>query len=113
MSEELSPEELELIRKRRLAQLQKALLEEKKKAELRQQFELKKQAALRQILTAEARQRLANIKMVKPEFAEQLELQLIQIAQTGRVALPITDEQLKALLARIQPQRKEFKIRRL
>jgi programmed cell death protein 5 len=113
MSEELDAEELELIRKRKLAQLQKALVEEQKKAELKRQFELKKQEILRQILTVEARQRLTNIKMVKPEFAEQLELQLIQIAQTGRIPLPINDEQLKMILARIQSQRKEFKIKRI
>lgn len=113
MSEELDAEELELIRRRKLAQLQKALIEEQKKAELKQQLELKKQEILRQILTTEARQRLANIKMVKPEFAEQLELQLIQVAQTGRIPLPINDEQLKMILAKIQSQRKEFKIRRI
>ncbi|MBS7655144.1 DNA-binding protein [Candidatus Bathyarchaeota archaeon] len=113
MSEELDAEELELIKRRKLARLQKALIEEQKKAELKQQLELKKQEILRQILTTEARQRLANIKMVKPEFAEQLELQLIQIAQTGRVPLPINDEQLKMILAKIQSQRKEFKIRRI
>ncbi len=113
MSEEVNAEELELIRKRKLAQLQKTLIEEQKKAELKRQFEIKKQEILRQILTTEARQRLANIKMVKPEFAEQLELQLIQIAQTGRIPLPITDEQLKMILAKIQSQKREFKIRRI
>jgi programmed cell death protein 5 len=50
--------------------------------------------------------------MVKPEFAEQLELQLIQLAQTGRLKTPLTDEQLKEILKRLQVQRKEFKIRR-
>jgi programmed cell death protein 5 len=113
MSEELDAEELELIKRRKLAQLQKALIEEQKKAELKRQLELKKQEILRQILTTEARQRLTNIKMVKPEFAEQLELQLIQIAQTGRVPLPINDEQLKMILAKIQSQKREFKIKRI
>jgi len=113
MSEELDAEELELIKRRKLAQLQKALIEEQKKAELKRQLELKKQENVRQILTTEARQRLTNIKMVKPEFAEQLELQLIQIAQTGRVPLPINDEQLKMILAKIQSQKREFKIKRI
>jgi programmed cell death protein 5 len=113
MSEEIDAEELELIKRRKLAQLQKALIEEQRRAELKQQLEIKKQEILRQILTTEARQRLANIKMVKPEFAEQLELQLIQIAQTGRIPLPINDEQLKMILAKIQSQKREFKIRRI
>ncbi|MEM2576387.1 MAG: DNA-binding protein [Candidatus Bathyarchaeia archaeon] len=111
MSEDF--EEIELIKRRKLAQLQRALIEEQRKAELKRQLEIKKQEILRQILTTEARQRLANIKMVKPEFAEQLELQLIQIAQTGRIPLPINDEQLKMILAKIQSQRREFKIKRI
>ncbi|MBS7657838.1 MAG: DNA-binding protein [Candidatus Bathyarchaeia archaeon] len=113
MSEEVNGEELESIKRRKLAQLQRALIEEQRKAELKRQLEIKKQEILRQILTTEARQRLANIKMVKPEFAEQLELQLIQIAQTGRIPLPINDEQLKMILAKIQSQRREFKIKRI
>ncbi|MEM3552484.1 MAG: DNA-binding protein [Candidatus Bathyarchaeia archaeon] len=113
MSEEVNGEELESIKRRKLAQLQRALIEEQRKAELKRQLEIKKQEILRQILTTEARQRLANIKMVKPEFTEQLELQLIQIAQTGRIPLPINDEQLKMILAKIQSQRREFKIKRI
>jgi programmed cell death protein 5 len=55
---------------------------------------------------------LTNIRMVKPEFAEQIELQLIQLAQTGRIRVPISDEQLKEALAKLQSQRKEIRIRR-
>jgi programmed cell death protein 5 len=60
----------------------------------------------------EARQRLTNIKMVRPEFAEHLELQLMQLAQSGKVSLPISDQQLKEALARMQSQRREIRIRR-
>ena len=68
---------------------------------------------MKRILTVEARQRLLNIKMVKPEFADQLELQLIQLAQSGRVKLPISDGQLKEALVRMQSQRKDITIRRM
>ena len=44
---------------------------------------------------------------------EQLEAQLIQLAQAGRVQIPITDEQLKQALEKMQSQRKEIKIRRI
>jgi programmed cell death protein 5 len=50
--------------------------------------------------------------MVRPEFAEQLELQLMQLAQSGKVNLPISDQQLKEALTRMQSQRREIKIRR-
>jgi programmed cell death protein 5 len=50
--------------------------------------------------------------MVKPDFADQIELQLIQLAQSGRIKVPITDDQLKEALARLQSSRKEIRIRR-
>jgi len=112
MSEELSEEELEYLRKRRLSGYQRALADEERKAQVQQQVESQKQALLRAILTPEARQRLTNIKMVKPEFAEQLEMQLIQLAQAGKVQAPITDAQLRDILARLQSQRRDIKIRR-
>ncbi len=110
--EELDDAELEALKRRRLAELQRAMVNEQRKAQVQQQLEVQKQALLRQILSPEARQRLANIKMVKPDFAEQLELQLIQLAQTGKVRIPITDDQLKDALARLQSKRREIQIRR-
>ncbi len=110
--EELTDEELEEIRRRRLAEIQRAAMEEQRRARAQQQVEAQKQVILRQILAPDARQRLANIKMVRPEFAEQLELQLIQLAQTGKVNIPISDQQLKEALIRLQSQSREVRIRR-
>ena len=114
MSEEddYSDEELDALRQRRYSDLQRAAIGEQRQTESRRQLEAQKQAALKLILTPEARQRLTNIRMVKPEFAEQIELQLIQLAQAGRIKVPITDDQLKEALARLQSQRKEIRIRR-
>ena len=110
--EEYTDEELEEIRRRRMAELQRTSVDEQRRARAQQQVEAQKQSILRQILTPEARQRLTNIKMVRPEFAEQLELQLMQLAQSGKVSLPISDQQLKEALARMQSQRREIRIRR-
>ncbi len=112
-ADELGEGELEELRRRRLAELQRAAVDEQRRAEVQQQVEVQKQAILKRILTPEARQRLTNIKMVRPDFADQLELQLIQLAQSGRVKLPISDEQLKEALVRLQSQRKDIKIRRI
>lgn len=109
----MSEEELESLRKRRMLELQQRMAEEQKQAQAQQQLESQKQALLRRILTPEARSRLTNLNMVKPEFTEQLELQLIQLAQQGRINLPITDEQLKELLVRLQSGRRDYKIRRV
>lgn len=109
----MSDEELEELRKRKLMELQQRLSQEQQKIQMQQQIEMQKQTLLRRILTAKARQRLTNLKMVKPDFTEQLELQLIQLAQQGKVNIPITDEQLKDILIRLQPRRRNIKIRRV
>lgn len=106
-------EELDDIRKRRMLQLQRRMAQEQQRAQMEQQVEQQKQALLRQILTPEARGRINNLKMIKPEFATQLELQLIQLAQAGRPQIPLTDEQLKELLAKLQSTKRDIKIRRV
>jgi len=109
----MSEDELEELRKRKLLDLKRRLAEEQQRVQVQQQVEMQKQAVLRRILNPDARRRLNNIKMVRPEFASQLELQLIQIAQQGRANIPITDEQLKEILIRLQSHRREPKIRRV
>lgn len=106
-------EELEELRKRRMLELQQKLTQEQQQAQTEKQVELQKQALMRRILTPKARQRLANLKMVRPEFASRIELQLIQIAQQGRIALPIDDDQLKQMLMRLQGERRDIRIRRV
>jgi len=96
-----------------MLELQQRMVEEQKEVQVQQQLEGQKQALLRRILTPEARRRLTNLNMVKPEFTQQLELQLIQLAQAGRINLPITDEQLKELLVRLQSGKRDYKIRRV
>ncbi len=110
-----SDEELERIRAQRLAELQAQQQRAEEIRRAQEEAEAQKEAVLRRILTPEARQRLTNIRMVRPDYAEQLEVQLIQLAQTGRVNLPITDEVLKRLLAQIQRQqrKRDIKIRRI
>ena len=109
----MSEEEIEELRRKKLLELQRRLAEEQQRAQVQQQIETQKQAVLRRILTPDARSRLTNLKMVKPEFAQQLELQLIQLAQQGRMNIPVTDKQLKEILVKLQSGRREFKIRRV
>jgi len=108
-----SDEELRRLREKRLQELQAQQQRSEEVSEAQERVEAQKQALLRRMLTPEARQRLTNIKMVRPDFADQLEVQLIQIAQSGRVKLPITDEILKNLLEQMQAQQqREIRIRR-
>jgi programmed cell death protein 5 len=105
-------EEIEALRKKKLLDLQRKLSQEQQRAQMQQQIEIQKQALLRRILSSDARQRLTNLKMVKPEFTQQIELQLIQLAQAGRLKIPVTDSQLKEILAQLQNQRRDIRIRR-
>jgi programmed cell death protein 5 len=104
--------ELEEIRRRKMLELQRRLAQEQQRIQAQQQMELQKQALLRRILSTKARQRLTNLKMVKPEFATQLELQLIQLAQQGKVNIPISDQLLKQILIRLQSHKRDIKITR-
>jgi programmed cell death protein 5 len=110
---EMSDEELEELRKRKLLALQQKVADEQRQVQMEAQLEQQKQNLLRKILTSEARQRLTNLKMVKPEFTEQLELQLIQLTQQGKLPIPLTDTQLKQILIQLQSKKRETKIRRM
>ena len=75
-------------------------------AEQLQQMEIMKKAALKKILTKEATERLGRIKLVKPEIANQLELYLVQLYQSGKIGNMITDDQLKTILEQIATKQK-------
>ncbi|MBM3291672.1 DNA-binding protein [Candidatus Bathyarchaeota archaeon] len=112
-----SEEELQRLRAQRMAELQarQNQSEEQQRVQAQVEAEAQKQALMRKLLTPEARQRLTNIKMVRPEFGQQLELQLLQLAQTGKIPLPITDEMLKRILSQLegQQQKRDISIRRI
>ena len=104
--------ELEALRQKRLAEMQQGGQQQAEAKERARQMEIQKQAMLRQILTPEARDRLANVRVANPEMSNMVEGQLIQLAQSGRLAGMITDAMLKDILMRIAPQRREITIER-
>ena len=71
-----------------------------------------RQRVLQVVLDPQARQRLMNIRLVKPDLAAAVENYLINAASSGRINRPLTDEELKQLLIRIQQPKKDFKIER-
>jgi len=95
-----------------MMELQAQAQEQQRQVEARRQFEVQKRAIVQKILTSDARSRLANIRAVKPEFAEQVEIQLIQLAQAGKISSQITDAQLKMILDKIVSRKRDVKIRR-
>ena len=77
-----------------------------------EKVEEERKDVLKRIMTDEARERLARIRLVKPEFAQQIENQLISLAQSGRLRSKVDDETLKRLLQQLQPD-KEMNIKRI
>ena len=114
MSEE---EQLEALRRRKLAELQQQAMQQEAAQQQQESYEKQKYVVMRSILTQEARQRLENIRMVKPQFAEQIELQLIQLFKAGKLrgATPLPDKAFKKLLEQISQsdKKKEFKIKNI
>ncbi len=109
----MSDEELDEIRRRKLSSMQRRVSDEQRQVQEESQIEAQKQALLRKILAPEAQQRLNNLKMVKQDFAEQIEMQLIQMAQTGKLPIPLSDGQLKQILIQLQSRKREPTIRRI
>ncbi len=112
-------EELRKLREQRLAEMQQQqqaqqIQQSQMAAQQNANLQAQKQAILGKILSSEARARVANIRMARSEFAENLELQLIQAYQSGalRGQIPLSDEKLKALLIQLQQsQKRERKIK--
>ncbi|MHB1908156.1 MAG: DNA-binding protein [Nitrososphaerales archaeon] len=84
--------------------------QEKETQEKRDQEKLLREQMLRVVFTPEARERLSNIRMIKPELASSVENQIFQLASSGRLQRQITDEELKQMLASFQRPQRDFKI---
>ena len=78
-----------------------------------EQVNAQKEGILKQILSGEARMRLNNIKMVKPDLANLVEQYLIGMASQGKIRSPLTDDQLKQILLSIQQPKRDFKFNRV
>ena len=115
MSGDPSEEELEQLRQEKMEQIKEQQGGEDQQEAMeaqREQAEAQKKAVLRQNLTDGARKRLNTVKMSKPDVGEQVEQQLVALAQSGRIQQKIDEEQMKELLQELTPDSKSFNIRR-
>jgi programmed cell death protein 5 len=107
---------LEIIRRRKLEALKQQAAQQQIAEAQQNDFEEKKYLLMRKILSVEGRQRLENIRIVKPQFAEQIEIQLIQLFQSGKLrgAIPLPDKAFKKLLEQLTTleRKKEYKIKK-
>jgi programmed cell death protein 5 len=104
--------ELEALRQKRYSELRQQAQQQAQQEKQTEQLEMQKQSILRQILTPEARERLGNVKLADPNKANAVEMQLIQLAQSGRLQGVVTDTMLKEILRQVTPQRREITIQR-
>lgn len=97
MGEMSEDEEIARILEQRRRQMEKDLEESKR----RQEEQAVVKTLSRIVFTPEARSRLNNLRLVKPQLAEQVEKYLIALAQQGKLKIPVEDEYLKEILERI------------
>jgi len=69
--------------------------------------------AMRTILTPDARSRLATLSLVDSETTTQVKTYLAQLANTGKITIPVEDAQLKRILAGLKSEQRETTIRRM
>lgn len=105
-------EDLDKIKEKKMEQLKSQMEQGEREEERKKELEKQKKEMLRKILTSEARSRLSNLRMAKPQFTERIELQLIQLARSGRINTPISDDQLRKILKKLQQDKKSIDIKR-
>ncbi|KAH6765252.1 double-stranded DNA-binding family protein [Perilla frutescens var. hirtella] len=115
--------ELEAIRQRRMQELMaqrgagshqgqgQGPEQHKAQEEAKREAEEQRQLMLTQILTSEARARLARIALVKPEKARGVEDVILRAAQMGQIVEKVSEEKLISLLEQINTKTtKETKV---
>jgi programmed cell death protein 5 len=105
-------DELDALRQRKLQELQTRAQQEVLAQEQAKQQDAQKAIVMRQILTPEARERLANLRMTRPDVVESVENQLIMLVQSGRITQQIDDYTLRQILRKVMPQKRDIKIER-
>ena len=115
-------DDVEELRRRRLAELQarqraaQAGQDPAAQAQAEAQRAAAQEAAmellLQQVLEPEARERLTRIRMSRPDLAASVANQLVALAQQGRLARRITDQELRSLLGQATANDRDIRITR-
>ncbi|CAA7402080.1 unnamed protein product [Spirodela intermedia] len=104
--------ELEAIRQRRMQELmaqqgvgnQQNVGQQKAQDDAKREADERRQLMLSQILSSQARERLARIALVKPDKARGVEDLVLRAAQMGQITEKVSEERLISLLEQINTQ---------
>ena len=77
------------------------------------QLKAQKEIMLKQVLSADARLRLNNVRMVKPDLADLVENYILNLSVQGKISGQISDDQLKQILLSAQQPKRDFKFNRV
>jgi len=77
------------------------------------QLKAQKEMMLKQVLAADARLRLNNVRMVKPDLADLVENYILNLSVQGKISGQISDDQLKQILLSAQQPKRDFKFNRV
>ena len=77
------------------------------------QLKAQKEIMLKQVLSGDARFRLNNVRMVKPDLADLVENYILNLSVQGKLPGQISDDQLKQILSSAQQPKRDFKINRV
>ncbi len=103
--------DLEELKKQKLEQLQRELMQKQMQEQLEIQEQLEQlEAVAKPFLSTEALARYGNLKAVHTEKAIQSIVVIAQLIQQKKIKEKITDDQYKNLLLRLTPEKKEFRI---
>ncbi|GCC30647.1 programmed cell death protein 5 [Chiloscyllium punctatum] len=104
----MEDQELEMIRRQRLAELQAqrgdAPDDQQNQQEAKQRESEMRNSILAQVLDQSARARLSNLALVKPEKAKSVENYLIQMARFGQLGGKISELELIEILEKVNQQ---------
>ena len=113
-------DELAQLRAQRMAQIQ-SQLEEQAAAQADAEIQKESQqaaiaqldAAMKTILTPDARSRLASLNLVNPELTTRVKTHLATLSNENKISTPVNVQQLKRILGGLSEGRRETSIRRI
>eukprot|EP01096_Ripella_sp_DP13-Kostka_P005948 TRINITY_DN2085_c0_g1_i1.p1 TRINITY_DN2085_c0_g1~~TRINITY_DN2085_c0_g1_i1.p1 ORF type:complete len:132 (-),score=55.97 TRINITY_DN2085_c0_g1_i1:59-418(-) len=105
-------DELQAIRAKRMAEMQaQSAAQRRDPAAEKREMDERKGLIMAQILLPEARERLARVRLVKPERADQVEAYLIQAAQANKLTGRVDENTLINLLNDVSQSSKKTSIK--